>query len=180
LRQGSEASLRIKSERDFWSGMMFIATGAVFAVGASNYSMGPACPPQDPCAASLWARMSQLSAHPGAGYFPLGLSVLLVVLGAIVLFKSLTIESAGGDPIGAFAWRPLLIIIAAIAIFGLMLEPLGLALTVPVVIFISSLAGDEFHWKGVLINAITLTVGSWAIFIWGLKLTIPLWPAFFG
>ena len=91
--------MKIKSERDFWSGMMFVAVGVIFAIGATNYSMGPPCPANDPCAASLWARMSQLSAHPGAGYFPLGLSILLALLGAIVLFKSLTIESEGGDPI---------------------------------------------------------------------------------
>jgi hypothetical protein len=172
--------VKIKSERDFWSGLMFVGVGVVFAIGATNYSMGPACPPNDPCAANLWARLSQLSAHPGAGYFPLGLAILLALLGAIVLFKSLTIESEGGDPIGAFAWRPLLVIVVAIAVFGLMLEKIGLALTVPVLIFISSLAGDEFHWKGVLINAIVLTVGSWAIFVWGLKLTIPMWPWFIG
>jgi hypothetical protein len=59
-----------------------------------------------------------------------------------------------------------------------MLEPLGLAVTVPVLIAVSSLAGDEFRWKGVVANAVVLTIGSWAIFIWGLKLTIPLWPAF--
>jgi hypothetical protein len=170
--------LKIKSERDFWSGMMFLVVGVVFAIGATNYSMGPACPANDPCATSLWARLSQLSAHPGAGYFPLGLSILVTLLGAVVLFKSLTIESDGGDPIGKIAWRPLIVIIVAIALFGVMLEPLGLAITVPVLIVIASLAGDEFHWKGVLANAIVLTIGSWAIFIWGLKLTIPLWPTF--
>jgi hypothetical protein len=172
--------LKIKSERDFWSGIMFVAVGVFFAIGATNYSMGPPCPANDPCAASLWARMSQLSAHPGAGYFPLGLSVLLALLGAIVLFKSLTIESVGGDPIGGFAWRPLAIVVGAIVLFGLMLEPFGLALTVPVLIFISSFAGDEFHWKGVLVNAIVLTFFSWLVFVAGLKLTIPLWPAFVG
>ena len=170
--------MRIKSERDFWSGLMFIAVGVIFAVGATNYSMGPACPPNDPCAANLWARLSQLSAHPGAGYFPLGLSIILAVLGAIVLFKALTIEAEGGDKVGSFAWRPLIIIVIGIAVFGAMLEPLGLALTVPVLIIISSLAGDEFHWKGVAVNAAVLTFGSWAIFVWGLKLTIPVWPWF--
>ena len=172
--------MKIKSERDFWSGLMFVAVGVVFAIGATNYSMGPPCPANDPCAANLWARLSQLSAHPGAGYFPLGLSILLALLGAIVLFKSLTIESEGGDPVGAFAWRPLLVIVVAIAVFGVMLEKIGLALTVPVLIFIASLAGDEFHWKGVLANAIVLTIGSWFIFVWGLKLTIPMWPWFIG
>ncbi len=170
--------MKIKSERDFWSGLMFIAVGVVFAVGAMNYSMGPACPAGAACNSNLYARFSQLSAHPGAGYFPLGLSVLLVVLGAVVMFKALTIESEGGDPIGAFAWRPLLVIVVAIAVFGAMLEPLGMALTIPVLIFIVSLAGDEFHWKGTAVNAVVLTVSSWAIFVWGLKLTIPIWPWF--
>ena len=170
--------MRIKSERDFWAGLMFIAVGVIFAIGATNYSMGPACPANDPCAANLWARMSQLSAHPGAGYFPLGLSIILAVLGGFVLFKSLTIETEGGDKVGSFAWKPLAIIVVAIAVFGAMLEPIGLLVTVPVLIFISSLAGDEFHWKGVTVAAIVLTIGSWAIFVWGLKLTIPVLPWF--
>ena len=170
--------MRIKSERDFWAGLMFIAVGVIFAIGATNYSMGPACPANDPCAANLWARMSQLSAHPGAGYFPLGLSIILAILGGFVLFKSLTIETEGGDKVGSFAWKPLGIIVVAIAVFGAMLEPIGLLITVPVLIVISSLAGDEFHWKGVTIAAIVLTVGSWAIFVWGLKLTIPVLPWF--
>lgn len=172
--------MKIKSERDFWSGLMFVVVGVGFAIGATNYSMGPPCAPNDPCATNLWARMSQLSAHPGAGYFPLGLALLLTLLGAFVLFKSLTIESEGGDRVGAIAWRPLLIIVAAIAVFGVMLEQAGLALTVPVLIMISSLAGDEFHWKGVLVNAIVLTLFSWLIFVYGLKLTIPVWPRFIG
>ncbi len=170
--------MKIKSERDFWAGLMFIAVGVGFAIGAMNYSMGPACPPQDACATSLYARYTQLSAHPGAGYFPLGLSVLLTSLGAIVLFTSMTIESIGGDRVGSFAWRPLVVIVVAITVFGFMLEPLGLLLTIPVLIFITSLAGDEFGWKGVLASAIVLTAASWAIFVLGLKLTIPVWPWF--
>ena len=53
-------------------------------------------------------------------------------------------------------------------------------ITVPIVIIITSLAGDEFHWKGVLISAIILTIFSWLIFVYGLKLTIPVWPKFMG
>jgi hypothetical protein len=51
-------------------------------------------------------------------------------------------------------------------------------ITVPLLIGITSLAGDEFRWKGVLINALVLTIGAWFVFVWGLKLTIPLWPPF--
>ncbi|MEO6747507.1 MAG: tripartite tricarboxylate transporter TctB family protein [Caldimonas sp.] len=152
--------MRIKSQRDFFSGLMFVVVGIIFAVGATNYSMGT-------------------SARPGAGYFPLLLSVIMAILGAIVLFKSLTIESPGGDPVGSFAWKPLIIIVLAITVFGLLLERVGMIITVPILIIMSSLAGDEFHWKGVLANAFVLTVGAWAVFVLGLKLTIPLWPRFF-
>ena len=153
--------MKIKSQRDFVSGLMFIVVGVVFAVGATNYSMGT-------------------SAKPGAGYFPLILSVLMAILGAVVLFKSLTIETEGGDPIGRIAWRPLIVIVVAIAVFGATINWLGLILAVPILILISSLAGDEFKWLGVVINSVVLTLFSWLIFVVGLKLTIPLWPKFFG
>jgi len=151
--------VKIKSQRDFWSGLMFVVVGIVFAVGSTNYSMGS-------------------SARPGPGYFPLILSVIMAILGAVVLFKALTIETADGDPVGPFAWRPLIVIVLGIAVFGLALPRLGMIVTIPILIFLTSLAGDEFHWKGVLINAAVLTLGAWAIFVWGLKLTIPMWPWF--
>ena len=151
--------MKIKSQRDFWSGLMFIVVGAAFAWGATLYSFGS-------------------SARPGPGYFPFGLGVLLSVLGAIVLFKALTIEVEGGDPIGSFAWKPLITILASIAIFGLILPRLGMIISLPILIFTSAWAGDEFHWKDALINSIVLTVGSWLIFIKGLSLTIPMWPTF--
>jgi Tripartite tricarboxylate transporter TctB family len=153
--------MNIKSQKDFWSGLMFLVVGAAFAIGATNYSMGT-------------------SARPGAGYFPLGLGVLTALLGAIILFKSLTIETAGGDPIGKFAWRPLGVIVLAIVVFAVLLPRLGMVLTIPVLIAITSAAGDEFHWRGVIISAVVLTVFSWLIFIVGLKLTIPMWPSFLG
>ena len=151
--------MNIKSQRDFWSGLMFLIVGIGFAIGATNYPMGT-------------------SARPGAGYFPLGLGVLTAILGAIILFKSLTIETEGGDPVGQFAWRPLIVIVVAITVFGVLLPRLGMVITVPILIIITSLAGDEFHWKGVLVSSVVLTAFSWLIFIAGLKLTIPLWPSF--
>ena len=172
--------MRVKSERDFWSGLVFVVIGVVFAGGATDYGMGPACPAQDPCAANLWARFSQLSAQPGAGYFPLGLGVLLAFVGAVVLFKSLTLESDGGDPIGAFAWRPLVAIVAAVVFFGALLEPLGLVGSVTVLVCISSLADAEFHWKSVLASVTVLTAGAWLVLVWTLKLAIPVWPGFLG
>ena len=48
----------------------------------------------------------------------------------------------------------------------------------PLLIMVASLAGDEFKLKEVIVNIVVLTIGSWAIFIKGLNLVIPLWPAF--
>ena len=151
--------MKIKSQKDFWSGLMFVAVGLGFAWGATNYSFGQ-------------------SARPGPGYFPFGLGLLMAILGGLVLFKSLTVETEDGEPIGAFAWRPLLIIIGSITLFGFLLPRLGLFITLPLLVVMSASASDEFKLKEALLNAVILTVGSWAIFIYGLNLTIPLLPTF--
>jgi hypothetical protein len=151
--------LKIKSQKDFWSGLMFIAFGVVFSWGSLSYSFGS-------------------SARPWPAYFPFGLGVLMAILGAIVLFKALTIEVEGGDPIGAWSWKPLCMITGTVAIFGWTLPHVGMVVALPLLVVVAALAGDEFHWKDALINSIILTVGSWLIFVYGLKLTIPLWPSF--
>ena len=153
--------MKIKSQRDFWSGLMFLVVGIGFAWGATGYSFGN-------------------SARPGPGYFPFGLGLLLAILGAVVLFKSLTVETARGDPVGAFAWKPLVFIVTTVAVFGWALPHLGMVIAIPILVVVASLAGDEHHWGESLVNATILTAGSWVIFVWGLGLTIPVWPAIGG
>jgi Tripartite tricarboxylate transporter TctB family len=151
--------VKIKSQKDFWSGLMFLLVGAGFAWGALNYSFGS-------------------SAKPGPAYFPFGLGVMLALLGAFILFEALTIETEDGEPVGSVAWKPMVIIIGSVIGFGVLLPRLGLLATLPLLILASSMADHEFSWKGTLINMVLLTVGSWAVFIKGLSLTIPLLPTF--
>ncbi len=151
--------MKIKSQRDFWSGLMFVAIGLGFAWGATNYSFGS-------------------SARPGPAYFPFGLGILLAIMGALVWFASITVETEDGDRIGAIAWKPLIIITGSVVMFGFILPKLGMILSLPLLIIISALAGDEWHWKDSLISVVVLTLGSWLIFIKGLSLVIPLWPSF--
>ena len=151
--------MQIKSEKDFWSGLMFIGVGVAFAVGALEYRFGS-------------------SARPGPGYFPFGLGVLLAVLGSMVLFKALTFEVEGGDRIGHIAWRPLLVVSLAVAGFGFILPKLGMFISLPLLIIVAAFASDEFRWKDAIVSAVILTAGCWAIFIYGLSLTIPLYPNF--
>jgi hypothetical protein len=153
--------MRLRNPQDFIAGLMFAIAGAGFAIGATNYAFGQ-------------------SARPGPGYFPFGLGLLLGVLGAAIVVKSLLgrPEQGGERHDGPIAWRPLGIVVASIVLFGVALPRLGMVLTLPLLIIVISLAGDQFRWRDVLLNGAVLTIGSWAVFHKGLQLTIPLWPTF--
>jgi Tripartite tricarboxylate transporter TctB family len=159
--------MAIKSQKDFFSGVLFMAVGIAFAWGATNYSVGTG------------ARM-------GPGYFPLLLGICMAVLGAVVTFKALVVETPDGDKIGSVAWKPLFFIIAANLIFGLLLGGLpsikfpafGLIIAIFALTFVASMAGDEFKFKEVAILAVVLCIMSYAAFILLLKLQFPVWPAF--
>ncbi len=159
--------MNIKSQKDFYSGLMFVAVGGSFAWGASTYSVGTG------------ARM-------GPGYFPLMLGILLAVIGAVVMFKSLVVEVEGGDKVGKWAWRPLFFIIAANLIFGVLLAGLpafgipamGLICAIFALTFISSMAEPGAKFKPTLTLAAVLAVGSYVAFVLALKLQFPVWPAF--
>ncbi len=150
--------MKIKSQRDFGSGLLFLVLGGVFATAAGDHSLGT-------------------PAEPGDGFFPLILSVALMVLGALVLFKALTLEADGGHPLGPIAWRPLALIVSAVVVFGVALPRLGLLPAAALLVLIASLASADWHWRAALLCTAVLTIGSWALFVWGLKLDWPLWPA---
>ncbi|MDD5333170.1 MAG: tripartite tricarboxylate transporter TctB family protein, partial [Rhodoferax sp.] len=79
--------MNIKSQKDFFSGVVFMAVGGAFAWGATTYTVGSG------------ARM-------GPGYFPLMLGVLLALLGAVITFKAMVVETEDGEKIGKWIWRP--------------------------------------------------------------------------
>lgn len=159
--------MKIKSQKDFFAGLMFMACGVAFAWGATNYNIGEG------------ARM-------GPGYFPLVLGILLAILGIAVVFQALVVETEDGEKIGAIAWKPLGFIIGANLAFGLLLGGLpkigvpamGLIAAIYALVFIASLAGDRFKPKEVAILATILAVFSYFAFIWLLKLQFPVWPTF--
>lgn len=153
--------MKIKSQKNFWSGLMFVVVGVSFAWGAMSYTFGT-------------------SARPGPAYFPFGLGILTAVLGGVLLFTALTFEVEGGDPIGAWAWKPLLILVGSVAGFGFLLPHAGMLIALPVLVIVCSFAGDEFSWKGAIGSAVALTALSWAVFNWGLGLRLPLLPSFAG
>jgi hypothetical protein len=159
--------MKIKSQKDFFSGLMFLAVGVAFAWGATTYNVGEG------------ARM-------GPGYFPLMLGIVLAILGLAIIFESLVVETEDGEKIGSIAWKPLGFIIGANVAFGILLGGLpklgipamGLIAAIYALVFIASLAGDKFRPKEVGILATILAVFSWVAFVWLLKLQFPVWPSF--
>lgn len=159
--------MRIKSQKDFWSGLVFMVAGIAFAWGATNYTIGEG------------ARM-------GPGYFPLMLGILLTLIGLFVTFEALVVETEDGEKIGKAAWKPLVFIIGSNLVFGILLAGLpklgipamGLIVAIYALTFIAALAGDEFKAREVAILATVLAVGSYLAFIVLLKLQFPVWPSF--
>ena len=159
--------MKIKSQKDFFSGLMFLGIGIAFSWGATTYNVGEG------------ARM-------GPGYFPLVLGIVMCILGAIMTLKATIVATEGGDPIGKWAWKPLFFIIAANLAFGVLLgglpsiglPPMGLIVGIYALAFIASLAGENFKVVPTFFLATALAIGSYIAFIWGLNLQMQVWPTF--
>jgi putative tricarboxylic transport membrane protein len=151
--------MTIKSPKDFWAGLMFIGTGLFFTLWAlSNYQMGSA------------VRM-------GPAYFPVLLGGLLAFLGFLVLVEAFAME---GPPVPKMLMRPLILISVACVAYGYLMKPLGLVAATAALVFISAYGGHEFKWKEVVILYVILIVFSVLVFVKGLTMPFPLWPAFLG
>ena len=159
--------MKIKSQKDFYSGLLYTVVGAAFAYGATSYNIGTG------------ARM-------GPGYFPLLLGSILAIIGGVILLKALVVETPTGDRIGSWALKPLSFIISGNLLFGVLLGGLpsiklpamGLIVAIYGTTLVVSMAGDKFKLKEVLILATVLSVLSYLAFIVLLKLQFPVWPSF--
>ncbi len=157
----------IKSEKDFYSGLMFTIVGGAFAIGATTYNIGTG------------ARM-------GPGYFPLMLGIILAILGGLIMFKGVVTRTETGDKLGSMAWRPLGYIIGANVLFGILLGGLpkfgipamGLIAAIFGLTILASLAGEKFKLREVLVLSAILAVISYGAFVKLLNLQFQVWPAF--
>lgn len=146
--------MSIRAPKDFWSGVMFIAFAAVALFAARNYSLGTA------------VRM-------GPGYFPMLLGAALAAIGAILVVRSFIVS---GEPITPLHIVPLAGIVLAVALFGALLQRLGLVVTLAIVIAISALAGRQTKLVEIVALAVVLAAFSVAVFVYGLRLPLPIWP----
>ena len=199
--------MKVKSPKDFWAGLMFIASGLFFAIWAKEfYQMGTA------------VRM-------GPAYFPFVLGGLLAVLGAAILAESVLAHPEGDATLklpfniidiaivvaiyvalGLLAYwigfsseyviligtlivavltilyRPnakaIVLITAATVAYGYLMKPLGLVIATAALVYIGALGGHEFKWKEVSVLFVILIIFSVLVFVKGLTLPFPICPEF--
>ncbi len=142
------------------AGLMFMAVAAFALWVSRDYPIGTAL------------RM-------GTGYVPRLLSWVLFGLGLLIVIQDLWARGAeeAHDDEALSVFRPMIFIIAGIVVFGLTIERLGLVIAIVLLVLIASLAGRSKRWLEILIAAAVMAFASVAIFVWGLGLTIPIWPA---
>ncbi|MBI4193985.1 MAG: tripartite tricarboxylate transporter TctB family protein [Betaproteobacteria bacterium] len=145
-------SLKIKSQEDFWAGIMFIGFGIIAVVVSRDYPMGSAM------------RM-------GPGYFPTWLGIIMILMGSAVSAMAFKYE---GEKVGKFAWKALLLLGLAFSIFAWAIDNIGFIPALFILIVLSAAAGQQFRVKEVLILSAVLIAGSWGLFIKGLELPFPL------
>jgi hypothetical protein len=110
----------------------------------------------------------------GTGYVPRLLCWVLLALGGCVLVQGL--REAPGGPGVSFGWRPLVLVTASVALFGLTVERFGLVVAILLLIGIGAYATRGRGILETLLAALALIVLCWGIFIFALQLTIPVWP----
>jgi hypothetical protein len=144
----------VRSPKDLAAGLLFIAAGIAAIAIAANYTLGTA------------ARM-------GPGYFPRMLGLLLIVLGAILAARSLRLN---GPPLPGWKWRPVLVTLGSVVMFGLIVNRAGLVVSTILLIVMASAASREFRPREAVISGIVLAALVVGVFVIGLKLQLGIWP----
>ena len=150
--------MRIRNQRDFWAGVLFIVTGLIFMVLSRQYNVGT-------------------SAKMGPGFFPMALGGLMALLGLMVLIPSVLSRSEVLK-ITKIETRMILLVLVAVAVYAFVLPKLGFIVALFALIGISSMASHEFTLKTTVISAVVLLVFSWLVFVKGLELQFPFLPPF--
>jgi hypothetical protein len=138
----------------------------------------------------------------GPGYFPTVLGGLLALVGAAVIARAALrglragpADGAGAPPAAApagppprppagreppFAWRPLVLVTAATAAFGMLLRGAGLVPATVVLVIGSACASPRFSLR----TAVPLAVGSAIfcalVFVKALGVPLPIFGSWFG
>ena len=149
---------RVRSAKDYWAGLIYVFFGAGAVILARDYDMGSAL-------------------KMGPAYFPTLLGYLLGFIGVVSVVRSFI---AQGAPIGEFALKGLLTVIASVLLFGFLVRRAGVIVALPLLVVVSASAIHHFRWRPTVILAAGLTIFCYFVFLHGLGVPLPLWGSWFG
>jgi putative tricarboxylic transport membrane protein len=158
--------MRIASPKDAVTGLLLIVLGATALVLLRNVPVGTA------------TRM-------GPGYYPGMVSWILIGFGAFILARSFLLT---GPPLERWSFRALIPVLAAVGVFSIGIDPppwlgpsvrpLGLFLTILLLVVVGSLASRETRAIEVVLSAVVLAGFSVLLFIVVLGLPLRPWPEY--
>jgi hypothetical protein len=146
--------LRVKGPRDLIAGLLFVAIGGAAALTAWRYPMGTAL-------------------HMGPGYFPFIAACGLALSGMVVALRGVAAREHRVQPAHL---KPLILVLAAVALFAALVERAGLAITVPVVVITAYLANPRLRPLEMVLIAAGLTAAAVVVFQHLLELPFHTWP----
>jgi hypothetical protein len=145
--------IRIKSPQDFWAGVLF----GVFGCAALWFGRGYA-----------FGTLTKM----GPGYLPTVLSWALLAIGGVLMLRALAID---GPAIARSEIKPQVFVLAAIVVFALAIERLGLALAVIMVALTAALASRDIRWAEAVALAVGLAVLCVVLFVQLLGQPFAVW-----
>lgn len=147
--------MQLFRQRDFLAGLVFFGLALMIGWRAVNYRLGTA-------------------ASMGPGYFPLLLSVLLLILGVAITVQSLnrsgTIDWSITDLRSACA------VLGSVIFFGLLIQQAGLLVTVIVTSAVCQMGARQLKWRRTIISSLCLSFAAWGLFVWLLQVSMPVFP----
>ncbi len=161
--------MKIGHPKDFWSGMMFVAIGLLFAVVAKGVKLG------DTVLVAGYAMGTP--ARMGPAFFPFYLGLMLIALGLVIAFMGWRTQGGEEARFPRYHWRPILFILGSVVMFGLILKAVGMIIAGLLLVFVSSMGNTEnFQVRPTIFLGIGLVIFCAGVFVFGLKLPIPLCP----
>jgi len=162
--------MKIGHAKDFWGGVMFIVIGVLFALVAKGLKIG------DSVLIAGYAMGTP--ARMGPAFFPFWLGLILTLLGIIIAVNGYRNRDAGEDArFPRFHWVQISYVLGSVVVFGLILKAVGMLIAGIVLVFISSYGNPEkVSPRATAFLAVGLVTFCALVFVWGLKLPIPLCP----
>lgn len=157
---------KISNKTDLWGGLMFTVVGLAFLIIAYGVKFGDTV--------LLPGYSMGTPARMGPAFFPFWLGLILTALGVGIAVAA--VRSSEQKPLEKFHWGPIGWVLGAVCLFGLLMKPVGMPLAGIVLVIVCSMGSHDFRWKPVVILAICLVIFCTLVFVYGLKLPIPLCP----